>query len=124
MCRHPLVIWLPDYTVTTVTRFAPDLSAWRSGSLGCQYEQRGGNAVPRLEQCIWRDQPWHALTNLTTKARLLRRRQLESLLDDCTNIPDDLRLTRQRTGILADLGDVCVTGARLQKCRLSTMNGR
>ena len=28
---HPLVIWLPDYAVTAVARFAPDFWAWRSG---------------------------------------------------------------------------------------------
>ena len=27
----PLVIWLPDYAVTAVARFAPDFWAWRSG---------------------------------------------------------------------------------------------
>ncbi len=112
---HPLVIWLPDYAVTAVARFAPDFWAWRSGVF--EFETDAAERSAAFEQSIWRDQPWHALTNLTPKARLLRRRQLESLLDDYRDLPDDLRLTRQRTGILADLGDVCVTGARLQKCR-------
>ena len=29
---HPLVIWLPDYLLTTLSRVAPDLWAWRSSA--------------------------------------------------------------------------------------------
>ena len=102
---HPLVIWLPDYAVTAVARFAPDFWAWRSGVF--EFETGEAERSAAFEQSIWRDRPWHDLTNLTPEVRLLRRHQLESLLDDYRDLPDDPRLTRERADILDDLGHVC-----------------
>lgn len=101
----PLVIWLPDYAVTAVARHAPDFWAWRSGVFEFETGEIDGRAA--FEQYIWRDQPWYALTNLTPEARLLRRRQLESLLDDYRGMPNALPATRERAAIFGDLGDVC-----------------
>jgi len=102
---YPLVIWLPDYAVTAVARFAPDFWAWRSGVF--EFETDETDRRTAFEQSIWRDQPLHALTNLTPEDRLLRRRQLESLLDDYRDLPDDAHITRERAYILTDLGNVC-----------------
>ncbi len=100
-----LVIWLPDYAVTAVTRHSPDFWAWRSGV----FEFETGEIYRRaaFEQLIWRDQPWYMLTNLSPAARLLRRRQLEGLLDDYRDVPNELPATRERAVIFADIGDVC-----------------
>ena len=52
---HPLVIWLPDYAVTAVARFAPDFWAWRSGVFefetgeterSAAFEQSTGETAP------------------------------------------------------------------------------
>ena len=102
---HPLVIWLPDYAVTAVARFAPDFWAWRSGVFEFETDESERSAA--FEQSTWRDRPWHALTNLTPEARLLRRRQLESLLDDYRDLPADSLVFKERADILADLGRVC-----------------
>ena len=82
---HPLVIWLPDYAVTAVARFAPDFWAWRSGVFEFETGETGRSEA--FERYIWRDRPWYAYTNLTQETRLLRRRQLESLLDDYRDLP-------------------------------------
>ena len=103
---HSLVIWLPDYAVTAVAHYAPDFWAWRSGVF--EFETSEAERSADLEQFTG-DRPWSVLTNLTPEARLLRRRQLESLLDDYRNLPDDPRVTRERANILSDLGNVCAT---------------
>ena len=103
---HPLVIWLPDYAVTAVARFAPDFWAWRSGVF--EFETGEAERSAAFDQFAG-DRPWRALTNLTPEARLLRRRQLESLLDDYRDLPNDERIARERMTILSDLGHLCVS---------------
>jgi len=105
---HPLVIWLPDYAVTAVARFAPDFWAWRSGVF--EFETGESERSAAFEQMNWQDQPWHALTNLGRDGRLLRQRQLESLLDDYRDLPDTPQVLRERAGILAGLGEVRAAG--------------
>jgi len=101
---HPLVLWLPDYAVTAVARFAPDFWAWRSGVF--EFETGEAERSAALDQFVG-DRPWRALANLTPESRLLCRRQLESLLDDYRDLSDNPRVTGERSRILADLGDVC-----------------
>lgn len=105
---HPLVLWLPDYALTAVARYAPDFWAWRSGVFEFVTEERQRHAAFR--QYTSEDRPWRMFTNLTPEARLLRRRQLESLLDDYRNLPDDSQATQERARILADLGAICAAG--------------
>ena len=100
----PLVIWLPDYAVTAVARYAPDFWAWRSGVF--EFETGAAERDAALEHFAV-DRPWRTLTNLTPEARRLRRRQLESLLDDYRDLPDVPRVTWEQAGILADLGNAC-----------------
>ena len=102
---HPLVIWLPDYAVTAVARYAPDFWAWRSGVF--EFETGESDRRVAFEQSIWRDQPSHTLTSLTPEARLLRRRQLESLLDDYRDLSGNELIARERARVLGNLGDVC-----------------
>ncbi len=102
---HPLVLWLPDYAVTAIARHAPDFWAWRSGVFEFETGEAERNAAFR--QTVWSGQPWHTLTNLTPEARLLRRRQLESLLDDYRDLRDDPRAIKERADILHSLGDIC-----------------
>ncbi len=102
---HPLVIWLPDYALTAVARYAPDFWAWRSGV----FEFEAGEEKRHIAlQQLARDRSWLALSNLSPEARLLRRRQLESLLDDYRDLPETPRVLRERARILADIGNVCV----------------
>ena len=103
---HPLVLWLPDYAVTAVARHAPDFWAWRSGVFEFETGDTGRTAVFEQHMQRRQDQSWHALTNLSPEARLLRQRQLESLLDDYRDLPDDLRVARERLAILSDLGNL------------------
>lgn len=102
---HPLVFWLPDYALTAVARHAPDFWAWRSGVFEFETDTAGSSAA--FEQLVQPDRSWRAFANLTSQARLLRRRQLESLLDDYRDLPDEPRMMRERGKILADLGDLC-----------------
>jgi tetratricopeptide (TPR) repeat protein len=104
---HPLVIWLPDYVVTAVARFAPDFWAWRSGV----FEFATGEAERRaaFQQYSRENQSWYALLNLTPQARLLRRSKLESLLDDYRDLPNDERIARERMTVLSDLGHLCTS---------------
>jgi tetratricopeptide (TPR) repeat protein len=113
---HPLVIWLPDYAVTAVARCAPDFWAWRSGVF--EFETGAVERSAALKQLAG-DRPWLTLTNLSPEARLLRRRQLESLLDDYRDLPDDPRMTSERASILADLGHI---GAAAQDHRNAAAN--
>ena len=53
---HPLVIWLPDYAVTAVARFAPDFWAWRSGVF--EFETGETERSAAFRAIFWRDQPW------------------------------------------------------------------
>ena len=101
----PLILWLPDYALTAVARYTPDFWAWRSGV----FEFAAADAERGLAiQQIVRDGPDQvALDNLSLEAKLLRRRQLESLLDDYRDLSDDDRITGERVAILSDLGDVC-----------------
>ena len=103
------MIWLPDYAVTAVARFAPDFWAWRSGVF--EFETGEAERSATFEQSSGETDPGIALTNLTPEARLLRRRQLESLLDDYRDLPGDPRLTKERAGFLDDLGHRLCGGA-------------
>lgn len=47
---HPLVIWLPDYALTAVARFAPDFWSWRSGVY--EYETGGVSAVAEMKAVV------------------------------------------------------------------------
>ena len=101
----PLVIWLPDYAVTAVARFAPDFWAWRSGVFEFTSGEAERGAATTLVVHEGPDDA--ALWNLPWEAKLLRRRQLESLLDDYSDLPDDDRVDAERAAILRDLGAIC-----------------
>jgi tetratricopeptide (TPR) repeat protein len=101
---HPLVLWLPDYAVTAVARFAPDFWAWRSGVF--EFEADAVERRVAIEHFTG-NRPWHTLTNLSPEVRLLRRRQLESLLDDYRDLPDEPRAIGERAVILIKLGEIC-----------------
>ena len=55
---HPLVIWLPDYAVTAVARFAPDFWAWRSGVFEFEAARRSAARATLSNRCkkapVWR----------------------------------------------------------------------
>jgi tetratricopeptide (TPR) repeat protein len=104
---YPLVIWLPDYAVTAVARFAPDFWAWRSGVFEFETGEAGRSLA--FERYRRGDQSWDVLNNLAPEARLLRRRQLESLLDDYRDLSNEPRVAMERAAIVAILGDLCAT---------------
>ncbi len=101
----PLVFWLPDYALTAIARHAPDFWAWRSGVFEFSAAEEERSAA--VTQIVHEGPDEATLWNLARQAKLLRRRQLESLLDDYRDAPQDDRTARERAAILSDLGDVC-----------------
>ena len=71
-----------------------------------EFETGEAERSAAFEQMNWQDQPWHTLTNLGLNGRLLRQRQLESLLDDYRDLPDTPQVLKEHAGILAGLGEV------------------
>ncbi len=101
----PVVFWLPDYAVTAIARHAPDFWAWRSGVFEFVTDDDERRAA--VAQFVHEGPRLAALSNLPPAAKLARRRQLESLLDDYRDLPDGDRTKRERMAILSDLGRAC-----------------
>lgn len=83
---YPLLIWLPDYAITAVVKYASDFWSWNSGTFEFMSEVNAHKLT--WERFIEPESSAFAIGNMNLEQKVRRRRLLESLLDD-VNIPSE-----------------------------------
>lgn len=96
---RPLVLWVPEYVLTAITRGAPDFFSVRSGVYYFAADVHGyASANSFMTTEIWQTE------SLSFPEREERIRTLESLLADSPLLPPDKRALRTEMNLLSRLG--------------------
>ena len=104
--NHPIVIWLPEYALTTVARNAPDFWAWRSGVFDFNF------ATVYLETIQAElDKLNNATKALETLSGILPREQLDALLTSSREKQQKLLAQIRGSGAIAQGEGAIAVGA-------------